>query len=47
MVAFEESLLRSWVQIPPGPFLSVREIRYWFGFIFDECRTKCLRIEHR
>ena len=21
-------MLRSWVQIPPGPFLSVRELRY-------------------
>jgi hypothetical protein len=23
-----ESWLRSWVQIPPGPFLTVRELRY-------------------
>jgi hypothetical protein len=24
---------RSWVQIPPGPFLSALEIRYYFEFI--------------
>ena len=33
------SWLRSWVQIPPGPFLSVLEIRYYFEFILDNCRT--------
>jgi hypothetical protein len=27
-------LLRSWVQIPPGPFLSVLEIRYYFEINF-------------
>jgi hypothetical protein len=33
-------LLRSWVQIiPPGPFLSVRELRYCFELILNKCRT--------
>jgi hypothetical protein len=36
------ALLRSWVQIPPGPFLSVRELRYYFEFNLDNCRTKSL-----
>jgi hypothetical protein len=33
-------VLRSWVQIPPGPFLSVRELRHYFELDFDNCRTK-------
>ncbi|MFL6486834.1 MAG: hypothetical protein ACJ71D_09035, partial [Nitrososphaera sp.] len=33
---------RSWVQIPPGPFLSVLEIRYYFEIVFGDCRTKIL-----
>jgi hypothetical protein len=33
-------LLRSWVQIPPGPFLSVVQLRYYFEFNLDNCRTK-------
>jgi hypothetical protein len=32
-------VLRSWVQIPPGPFLSVRELRYCFELILNKCRT--------
>jgi hypothetical protein len=35
-----EILLRSWVQIPPGPFLPVREVRYYFEFNLDNCPTK-------
>ena len=35
-------LLRSWVQLPPGPFLSARELRYYFELIFGGCRTKFL-----
>ena len=31
--------LRSWVQIPPCPLLTVLEIRYCFEFIFSYCRT--------
>jgi hypothetical protein len=31
--------LRSWVQIPPGPLLSVVQIRYYFERILDNCRT--------
>jgi hypothetical protein len=27
--------LRSWVQIPPGPFLSVRELRYYLELVFS------------
>ena len=38
----ERVLLRSWVQIPPGPFLSVVQLRYWFEFIFGYGRTKAL-----
>jgi hypothetical protein len=39
------ALLRSWVQIlPPGPLLSVMKLRYWFEFIFDECRTNLAAI---
>jgi hypothetical protein len=32
-------VLRSWVQIPPGPFLSVVQLRYWIEFILDYWRT--------
>jgi hypothetical protein len=39
---FRESELRSWVQIPPGPFLSARELRYYFKFNLGSCRTKTL-----
>jgi hypothetical protein len=31
--------LRSWVQLPPSPFLSVVQLLYWFEFIFGYCRT--------
>jgi hypothetical protein len=33
------ALLRSWVQIPPGPLLSVLELRYGLSSILDDCRT--------
>jgi hypothetical protein len=32
-------LLRSWVQILRGPFLSAVQLRYWFEIVFDSCRT--------
>jgi hypothetical protein len=32
--------LRSWVQLPPGPFLSVLEIRYYFELILGSCQIK-------
>ena len=32
--------LRSWVQLPPGPFLSVVQLRYYFEFNLDNCLTK-------
>jgi hypothetical protein len=36
--------LRSWVQIiPPGPLLQSSKLRYYFKFVFDECRTKPAR----
>jgi hypothetical protein len=35
------ALLRSWVQIPPGPFLSTRELRYWFEPVLGSCGTEC------
>jgi hypothetical protein len=35
-------VLRSWVQIPPGPFLSMREIRYCFKLVLGGCQTKPL-----
>jgi hypothetical protein len=41
-----EALLRSWVQIPPGPPLSVLEIRHWFEFILDNCRTNLAEISY-
>jgi hypothetical protein len=31
--------LRSWVQLPPGPFLPALEIRYCFEFNLGKCRT--------
>jgi hypothetical protein len=34
--------LRSWVQIPPGPFLTMRELRYYIELLFSSCRTKPL-----
>ena len=35
-------LLRSWVQIPPGPLFPVVQIRYWFELVFGYCPTKSL-----
>jgi hypothetical protein len=32
--------LRSWVQLPPGPFFTVVQLRYYFECIFGHCRTK-------
>ena len=32
-------MLRSWVQIPPGPLFPVVQLRYCFEFIFGKCRT--------
>jgi hypothetical protein len=34
--------LRSWVPLPPGPFLSVMKLRYYFELDFNNCRTKTL-----
>jgi hypothetical protein len=34
--------LRSWVQIPPGPFLSVVQLRYYFELMLGDCETKTL-----
>ena len=31
--------LRSWVQIPPGPLLTVLELRYYFELVLGSCRT--------
>src|SRR5687767_5632780 len=31
--------MRSWVPLPPGPFLSVVQLRYYFEFNLDNCRT--------
>ena len=39
---FKTAAQGSWVQIPPGPFLFVLEIRYCFESNLDECRTKDL-----
>jgi hypothetical protein len=43
---FEEEVIKnwlgnywSWVQLPPGPFLSVVQLRYWFEFDFGDWRT--------
>jgi hypothetical protein len=37
--------MRSWVQIlPPGPFLSVVQLRYYFEFNLDNCRTNSAAI---
>ena len=33
------SCLRSWVQIPPGSFLSTRKLRYYFELVFGSCRV--------
>ena len=38
------ALLRSWVQIPPGPFLSVRGLRYCFELVLGSCRTKSFKM---
>jgi hypothetical protein len=32
-------LLRSWVQIPPGPSFPVVQLRYWFERVLNKCRT--------
>jgi hypothetical protein len=34
-----ECWLRSWVQLPPGPFLTVVQIRHYFELDFNNCRT--------
>jgi hypothetical protein len=31
--------LRPWVPLPPGPFLSARELRHYFELIIGSCRT--------
>jgi hypothetical protein len=31
--------MRSWVQLPPGPFLSVVQLWYYSEFNIDNCRT--------
>ena len=36
--------LRSWVQLPPGPFLPVVQLRYCFELDFGKCRTKSLAL---
>jgi hypothetical protein len=38
--AHKVARLRSWVQLPPGPFLPVVQIRYCFEFNLDNCLTK-------
>jgi hypothetical protein len=38
-IAFTESWLRSsWVQLPPGAFLTTRELLYCSELVFDSCR---------
>ena len=32
--------LRSWVPLPPGPFLPVIELRQCFELDFNNCQTK-------
>jgi hypothetical protein len=32
-------MLRSWVPLPPGPFLPSSRIRYYFEFDLGYCRT--------
>src|SRR5919106_1814321 len=39
-----KSWLRSWVQLPPGPYLPVLELRYYFEFDFNNCRTNLAAI---
>jgi hypothetical protein len=34
--------LRSWVQLPPSPFLSARELRYCFELVLGGCRAEYL-----
>jgi len=36
--------MRSWVQLPPSPFLSVVQLRYYFEFNLDNCRTNSAAI---
>jgi hypothetical protein len=37
--------MRSWVPLPPpGPFLSVVQLRYYFEFNLDNCRTNSAAI---
>ena len=35
-------VLRSWVQIPPSPSFTTRELRHWFEFVLVSCWTECL-----
>ena len=37
--ASKKSGLRSWVPLPPGPFLSVVQLRYYFEIVLGHCRT--------
>src|SRR5918996_5729451 len=41
-IILERCMLRSWVQIPPCPFLSVVQLLHCFEFIIGSCRTKSL-----
>ncbi|MGH9927143.1 MAG: hypothetical protein ACRD5B_17390, partial [Nitrososphaeraceae archaeon] len=34
------SLLRSWVPLPPSPFLPVIELRHYFELVLGSCPTK-------
>ncbi len=36
--------MRSWVPLPPGPSLSVVQLRYYFEFNIDNCRTNSAAI---
>ena len=36
--------MRSWVPLPPSPFLSVVQLRYYFEFNLDNCRTNSAAI---
>jgi hypothetical protein len=42
--AFTESWLRSWVQLPPSPFLTTRELRYCSELVFGSCRINSAAI---
>ena len=37
-------MLRSWVQIPPGPSLSVVQLRYWFEIVLRSCGQKSIEM---